>query len=50
MRACRPTSWSDACKQQRVKAVFTVPSMHNPSVVTMSAERRAAIAAIARAA
>lgn len=29
-----------ACRHEVVKAVFTVPSMHNPSVVTMSEIRR----------
>jgi DNA-binding transcriptional MocR family regulator len=38
----------DACKKQRIKAVFTVPTFQNPTVVTMSAERRAEIAEIAR--
>jgi DNA-binding transcriptional MocR family regulator len=36
-----------ACRGERVKAVFTVPSMHNPSVVTMSEARRREIADIA---
>lgn len=35
------------CRQSTVKAVFTVPSMQNPMVVTMSERRRAEIAGIA---
>lgn len=35
------------CRQERVKAVFTVPSFHNPSVVTMSAARRHALIEVA---
>src|SRR5262249_21299458 len=37
-----------ACRRERVKAVFTVPSMHNPSVVTMSEARRHEIVEIAK--
>jgi DNA-binding transcriptional MocR family regulator len=37
-----------ACRRERVKAVFTVPSMHNPSVVTMSEARRREIAEVAQ--
>ena len=36
-----------ACRAERVKAVFTVPSMHNPSVVTMSETRRRELVEIA---
>lgn len=36
------------CRRERVKAVFTVPSMHNPSVVTMSAARRLELIAVAK--
>jgi DNA-binding transcriptional MocR family regulator len=35
------------CRAEKVKAVFTVPSMHNPSVVTMSEKRRHELAGIA---
>jgi DNA-binding transcriptional MocR family regulator len=38
----------DACRRERVRAVFTVPSLHNPSVVTMSDRRRRAIVEVAR--
>ena len=37
----------EVCRREKVKAVFTVPSMHNPSVVTMSERRRHALAAVA---
>lgn|GEM_PF-4470370 len=32
----------------RVKAIFTVPNLRNPTIVTMSLERRMALADIAR--
>lgn len=35
------------CRREPVKAVFTVPSMHNPTVVTMSDERRRELVDIA---
>ncbi len=37
----------EVCRREQVKAVFTVPSMHNPSVVTMSAARRLELIAVA---
>jgi DNA-binding transcriptional MocR family regulator len=37
----------DVCTRETVRAVFTVPSMHNPSVVTMSEARRHEIVTIA---
>ena len=37
----------EVCRHERVKAVFTVPSLHNPSVVTMSPARRQAIVGVA---
>ncbi|WP_413184480.1 PLP-dependent aminotransferase family protein [Paraburkholderia sacchari] len=43
-----PEHLEDACKRMRVKAIFTVPNLQNPSVVTMSLERRLALAEIAR--
>ena len=36
------------CRQHPVKAIFVVPCLQNPTVVTMSADRRAAIVEIAR--
>lgn len=43
-----PEHLEDACKRMRVKAIFTVPNLQNPSVVTMGLERRLALAEIAR--
>ena len=43
-----PDHLEEACRRMRVKAIFTVPNLHNPCVVTMSLERRIAIADIAR--
>jgi DNA-binding transcriptional MocR family regulator len=43
-----PHHLEDACRRMRVKAIFTVPNLQNPSVVTMSLERRIALADIAR--
>jgi len=37
----------EICIRETVRAVFTVPSMHNPSVVTMSEPRRHEIIAVA---
>lgn len=35
------------CQDEKVKAIFTVPSMHNPTVTTMSETRRHELAEIA---
>lgn len=35
------------CREETVKAVFTIPSMHNPTVVTMSERRRHELVEIA---
>jgi DNA-binding transcriptional MocR family regulator len=43
-----PEHLEDACRRMRVKAIFTVPNLQNPSVVTMSLERRLAVVDIAR--
>jgi DNA-binding transcriptional MocR family regulator len=43
-----PEPLEDACKRMRVKAIFTVPNLQNPTVVTMSLARRAALVDIAR--
>ncbi|WP_322045651.1 PLP-dependent aminotransferase family protein [Paraburkholderia sp. J67] len=43
-----PEHLEEACKRLRVKAIFTVPNLQNPGVVTMSLERRAALVDIAR--
>ena len=37
-----------ACKKHRPKAVYLIPTLHNPTTATLSADRRAAVAAIVR--
>jgi DNA-binding transcriptional MocR family regulator len=44
----RPDVFETACAQWRPKAVFLVPSLHNPTTITLSETRRQAIVAIAR--
>jgi DNA-binding transcriptional MocR family regulator len=44
----RPDAFEAACVSSRPRAVFLVPSLHNPTTVTLSEERRRALAAIAR--
>jgi DNA-binding transcriptional MocR family regulator len=44
----RPEALEAACASSRPRAVFLVPSLHNPTTVTLSEERRLALAAIAR--
>lgn len=43
-----PDQLEDACRRMPVKAIFTVPNLQNPSVVTMSLGRRLALVEIAR--
>jgi len=43
-----PDQLEDACRRMPVKAIFAVPNLQNPSVVTMSLERRLALVDIAR--
>lgn len=43
-----PDSFEAACRAARPKALYCIPTMQNPTTATMSAERRAAIAEIAR--
>ncbi len=43
-----PDALDAACASSRIAAVYCVPTIQNPTGVTMSAERRAAIAAVAR--
>jgi len=38
----------DACRRERPKAIYCVPTIHNPTTATMSAKRREAIAEVAR--
>lgn len=44
-----PEALARACRGSRVTALFTVPTLHNPTTATMSAARRAAIAEVAAA-
>ncbi|GEO17883.1 aminotransferase-like domain-containing protein [Microvirga aerophila] len=43
-----PAALEDACKRERPKAVYCVPTIHNPTAATMSSKRREAIAGVAR--
>lgn len=44
----RPDDFETACAQYRPKAVFLMPSLHNPTTITLGEERRRAIVAVAR--
>lgn len=44
----RPDAFDAACRNNDVKALYCMPTMHNPTTVTMPDERRRAIAEIAR--
>ncbi|MCZ6916597.1 MAG: PLP-dependent aminotransferase family protein [Gemmatimonadetes bacterium] len=43
-----PDAFASACRQQRGKVLYCVPSVHNPTTGTMSEQRRRDIAAVAR--
>lgn len=43
-----PEGFASACAAGDVKALFTIPSLHNPTGAIMPTERRRALAAIAR--
>ena len=43
-----PEAFERACRQHRPKALYTTPTLHNPTIATMPVSRREAIAAIAR--
>jgi DNA-binding transcriptional MocR family regulator len=45
----RPDALEAACRQSRPRAIFLVPSLHNPTTVTLSEERRRELVRIARA-
>jgi len=45
-----PEALERACAEHKPKAVYLIPTMHNPTAATMSAARRKAIASIIRAA
>lgn len=44
----QPDRFDAACRQWRPRAVFLVPSLHNPTTITLSESRRRAIVDIAR--
>ncbi|MCK1620142.1 PLP-dependent aminotransferase family protein [Bradyrhizobium sp. 159] len=41
-----PDALADACRTHRPKAVYLIPTLHNPTTATLSPERRSAIAKI----
>ncbi|MBS7811868.1 PLP-dependent aminotransferase family protein [Roseococcus sp. XZZS9] len=43
-----PEALAAACRDHRPKALYCVPTMHNPAAITMPVERRQAIASILR--
>lgn len=43
-----PDALEQACRRHQPKALYCVPTIHNPTTATMSLERRRAIAAIVR--
>jgi DNA-binding transcriptional MocR family regulator len=43
-----PEAFAAACRAGEIKALYCVPTVHNPTTVTMPLARRAAIAAVAR--
>lgn len=43
-----PEALEAHCRQQRPAAVFLVPTLHNPTAITLSAQRRKALAEVAR--
>ncbi len=44
----RPDAFEAACTQWRPRAIFLVPSLHNPTTITLTEERRRDIVEIAR--
>jgi DNA-binding transcriptional MocR family regulator len=44
----RPDAFEAACASFRPRAVFLIPSLHNPTTVVLSEERRLALSAVAR--
>ncbi|EHK54291.1 PLP-dependent aminotransferase family protein [Allomesorhizobium alhagi] len=44
----RPAALEAMCAEHRPRAVFLVPTLHNPTTITLDAERRRALADIAR--
>jgi DNA-binding transcriptional MocR family regulator len=48
-RGVRPDAFAEACREARPRALYCMPTLQNPTAVTMPVERREEIAAIARA-
>ena len=48
MRGARPDALDEACRKHKPRAVYLVPTQHNPTTATMDAGRRKAIADIIR--
>jgi DNA-binding transcriptional MocR family regulator len=44
----RPDALNAACERWRPRAVFLVPSLHNPTAITLAEERRQALVTILR--
>lgn len=44
-----PDAFAAACRADKPKALFLMPTIHNPTTIVMSRERRLALAAVARA-
>lgn len=44
----RPDALEAACREHAPRAVFLVPTLHNPTTITLDAQRRAELAAICR--
>ncbi len=47
-RGLRPDAFAAACRARRPKALYCVPTLHNPTTAVMPLERREEIAAVAR--
>ena len=43
-----PQAFEDACRVHDVKAIYLCPTLHNPTSISMSQERRRALAEVAR--
>jgi DNA-binding transcriptional MocR family regulator len=44
----RPDALDAACRARPIRLLYTLPTLHNPTTLTMSAERRREVAAVAR--
>jgi DNA-binding transcriptional MocR family regulator len=44
----RPDAFEDACRRGRARALYVIPTLHNPTTAVMPLERRREIAAIAQ--